>query len=52
MRVTTAKLIKRFLGFLMGNNCTYRVPRLLTIYPLAHNRPAANNFILVMKIGT
>jgi len=22
MRVTTAKLIKRFLEFLMGNNCT------------------------------
>src|SRR6266404_8988443 len=41
-----AKLIKRFLEFLMGNNCTYRVARLLTNYPLAQNRPATNNSIL------
>jgi hypothetical protein len=38
--VTTAKLIKRSLGFLMENDCTCRVPPLLTNYPLAQNRRA------------
>ncbi len=48
MRVTTANSYKRFLEFLMGNNCTYRVARLLTNYPLVQDRPATNNSILVM----